>query len=102
MIKTPSTSSNPSNSNVIENLDEDESLRSAILSAREYKKADPSAVFTTNFDIDSNVDDLTYSIPDSDIKIDTDKGFITIGGWWENNNNEKFNGDINYLEFYKM
>jgi hypothetical protein len=103
LIKTPS--SNPSNSNeinVIENLDEDESLRRGILSAREYKKADPSAVFTSNIDLDSNVDDSTYAIPNSNIKIETNIGFITVGGWWENNNNEKFKGDINYLEFYKM
>jgi hypothetical protein len=106
LIKTPSTSSNPSNSNeintVASNENEDESLRRAILSSREYKKADPSAVFTSNFDIDSNVDDSTYSIPNSNIKIETNLGFITVGGWWENNNNEKFKGDINYLEFYKM
>ncbi len=45
---------------------------------------------------------ITSSFVDNTTKIITDKGFITIGGWWENNNNEKFKGDINYLEFYKM
>ncbi len=32
----------------------------------------------------------------------SDKGFVTVGGWWENNQNEKFKGNIDFLEFYKI
>ncbi len=105
LINNPSNSNNstnPDGNKVIADSDEDQQLRRAILSIREYKKADPSAVFTSNFDIDSNVDDSTYAISNYTTKIETNIGFITVGGWWENNNNEKFNGDIDYLEFYKM
>jgi hypothetical protein len=82
--------------------DPDILFRRNVLSGREVKKANPGANFNANFDVDSNVDNQPYFIPNFDQKIITDKGFITIGGWWENNNNEKFKGDINYLEIYKM
>jgi hypothetical protein len=39
---------------------------------------------------------------DDKTRLISDKGFVTVGGWWENNQNEKFKGNINYLEFYKI
>jgi hypothetical protein len=64
----------------------------------------PFALF--NAIADAKVNDgnkgITSSFIDNTTKLISDKGFITVGGWWENNNNEKFKGDINYLEFYKI
>jgi hypothetical protein len=82
--------------------DPDILFRRNVLNGREFRDKNPGANFSSNIDVDSNVENKSYFIPNFDKKIITDKGFITIGGWWENNNNEKFKGDINYLEFYRM
>ncbi len=82
--------------------DPDILFRRNVLSGRKFRDENPGGSFSSNIDVDSNVENKSYFIPNFDKKIITDKGFITIGGWWENNNNEKFKGDINYLEFYKM
>ena len=103
-IKIPVGSGNAVNAvNAVDTeTDPDILFRRNVLSGRKFRDENPGGNFSSNIDVDSNVENKSYFIPNFDQKIITDTGFITIGGWWENNNNEKFKGDINYLEIYKM
>ncbi len=87
----------------VPNNDPDINFRDGVLAIREVVGPGATTDNTiSTVDFNSNVDNKTEFIPNFDKKLITNKGFITIGGWWEIKQEEKFKGDINYLEFYKM